>query len=276
MAKGEPPLSELHPMRVLFLIPKNEPPELSGNFSRDFKEFVAACLQKEPSQRPSAADLLKHKFFKNSKKTSALIPLIEKSKNQKDDDSSSDSEPNQESSTPQQNKDKFWSFGDTLKPEGKFHLKSNLLCSEQEIAKKQVQEAAAVEEKKESRRKREHGSKSTASSSSKSRRYDIVMFLTNARRDRSERGEKGDKDKEHKKRKRRHGDKKKSKPTALTSFIFPALDNVSAQTKDDRVIASLQHLKTTFENAERLQPGVTHALIAAIIDTLKNPTPTTA
>ncbi len=73
-------------------------------------------------QRPSAQDLLKHKFFKNSKKTSAMIPLIEKSKKEKEEDSSSGSEANPDSAAQQQasqNKDKFWSFGDTLKPEGK-------------------------------------------------------------------------------------------------------------------------------------------------------------
>ena len=48
LAKGEPPNSDLHPMRVLFLIPKNNAPQLVGNFSRPFKEFVEACLNKEP------------------------------------------------------------------------------------------------------------------------------------------------------------------------------------------------------------------------------------
>ena len=48
LAKGEPPNSDLHPMRALFLIPKNNPPQLSGNFSKHFKEFVELCLNKEP------------------------------------------------------------------------------------------------------------------------------------------------------------------------------------------------------------------------------------
>ncbi|XP_047130319.1 serine/threonine-protein kinase 25 isoform X1 [Hydra vulgaris] len=78
LAKGEPPHAELHPMRVLFLIPKNNPPELTGNFSKLFKDFVSCCLNKVPQERQSAKDLLKHRFIKQARRTGTLVELIDK------------------------------------------------------------------------------------------------------------------------------------------------------------------------------------------------------
>ncbi|KAK9469215.1 kinase-like domain-containing protein [Lipomyces arxii] len=76
LARGEPPLSEYHPMKVLFLIPKATPPVLDGNFSKEFKDFVARCLVKDHKMRPSAKQLLKHKFIKNAGTTSELREII--------------------------------------------------------------------------------------------------------------------------------------------------------------------------------------------------------
>ncbi|KAG9293864.1 hypothetical protein G9A89_019202 [Geosiphon pyriformis] len=78
LAKGEPPYADIHPMKVLFLIPKNPPPSLDGSYSKTFKEFISLCLHKDPTQRPSAKDLLKHRFIRNAKKTSFLTELIER------------------------------------------------------------------------------------------------------------------------------------------------------------------------------------------------------
>lgn len=76
LALGEPPHAAMHPMKVLFHIPKNPPPRLEGNYTKDFKDFIAKCLVKDPDFRPSAKDMLKHKFIRNAGKVEALQELI--------------------------------------------------------------------------------------------------------------------------------------------------------------------------------------------------------
>lgn len=120
LAQGEPPYSDIHPMKVLFLIPKNPPPTLQGSFSQYFKDFVGLCLRRDPRERPSAKELLKHPFVKRAKKTTYLTELIERHerwqakyghKSSEDDDEEEDyHRPQQEP----ENED-LWDFG-TVRP----------------------------------------------------------------------------------------------------------------------------------------------------------------
>ena len=59
LAEGQPPYSNLHPLRAIFLIPSKPPPTFNEpeRWSANLVAFVSACLQKEPDVRPSSAEL---------------------------------------------------------------------------------------------------------------------------------------------------------------------------------------------------------------------------
>ncbi|XP_035465263.2 TRAF2 and NCK interacting kinase a isoform X3 [Scophthalmus maximus] len=66
MAEGAPPLCDMHPMRALFLIPRNPAPRLkSKKWSKKFQSFIESCLVKSHNQRPSTEQLLKHPFIRD-------------------------------------------------------------------------------------------------------------------------------------------------------------------------------------------------------------------
>ncbi|XP_026148072.1 myosin-IIIa [Mastacembelus armatus] len=66
LGDGDPPLSDLHPMRALFKIPRNPPPTLHQPelWSDNFNDFICKCLIKDFELRPNVLDLLQHEFIK--------------------------------------------------------------------------------------------------------------------------------------------------------------------------------------------------------------------
>jgi len=63
-------------IEVLMLTLQNEPPTIDTsaeipdqykNYSKTFRKMVSECLKREPDQRPTAKQLLRHEFFKKAK-----------------------------------------------------------------------------------------------------------------------------------------------------------------------------------------------------------------
>jgi len=267
MAKGEPPYAELHPMRVLFLIPKNLPPVLDGNFSKPFKEFVAMCLKKDPEDRPTARDLLRNRFFKNRGKTTVLVELIERRKKWVDANegkSSEEDEENDQPKAPQEAGGPDWDWDDTIKqaPEG--------LSGEH---------GDGEGEKSPARSASPHGKERTAGASmtptstkKKTEKTKVGASATPAGVGPAGASSDTQKETERKHRKKKKTATKKPTPeksTALINVIYPTLGKLSKSTKDDQVLQSLNQLKSSFDAAEVAQPGITHTFIAQIIETLK-------
>lgn len=87
LASGKTPFSHMNPMEQMVHIINEPSPTLPDSFSDVFKDFVRICLNKNPSKRPKAAALLKHKFIKMAKDSeyisaalmSQLPPLFQRS-----------------------------------------------------------------------------------------------------------------------------------------------------------------------------------------------------
>jgi len=80
LAVGEPPHSNVHPMRAIFLIPNSDPPTLPdpSAWSADFNDFLKVCLVKNPDKRPSATELLQsHPFILKAKSKAIIAQLVD-------------------------------------------------------------------------------------------------------------------------------------------------------------------------------------------------------
>ncbi|KAL2231439.1 mitogen-activated protein kinase kinase kinase 1 [Sesamum indicum] len=69
MLTGQIPYSHLEGMQALFRIGRGELPPIPNSLSRDAKDFILNCLQVNPDNRPTAAQLLEHPFVKKPHST---------------------------------------------------------------------------------------------------------------------------------------------------------------------------------------------------------------
>ena len=108
LALGAAPYSNLYPLEVIVKIVNSPPPQLPDEprFSTAFKDFVKQCLVHSPAKRPSAKQLLDHKFFKQVKdvhnltgKLIAGLPPLE-SRFQQIHATQAEQEPKKEKETP--------------------------------------------------------------------------------------------------------------------------------------------------------------------------------
>jgi serine/threonine-protein kinase 24/25/MST4 len=333
MAKGEPPYADLHPMRVLFLIPKNPPPVLEGNFSKPFKEFVSLCLQKEPADRPTAKELLKHRFIKGAKKTSTLVELIERRKKYLETvgrEHSSDSESSQENGGGKEEAEELpeWEWDETIKvkeglpaavhtPQVAKNVSTAITATKESKETKESKDTKEAKDKKKShhagkgsssRASNSGGSKeekdkkksanntnigeatkkgtgtnaptastptvttttTAAPTATSSARTSVTSSAQQSQQQQQISASSASQSTSTAAAKSPSTSTNETRPSALTSVIYPALSKLLKTYKEDSVMHALAALKVAFDNAEKAQPGLTHAFIAQVIETLKS------
>lgn len=79
---GYAPYAQYHPMKAMIMTLTDEPPTIdmygddTHEFSCKFTSMISCCLKKDPKERPSARQLIKHKFFKQAKDSEYLAAKI--------------------------------------------------------------------------------------------------------------------------------------------------------------------------------------------------------
>ncbi|KAG0217039.1 putative protein serine/threonine kinase [Mortierella sp. NVP41] len=272
LAKGEPPYSDMHPMKVLFLIPKNTPPVLEGNYTRAFKDFVAACLQRDPALRPSAKELSKHRFIRSAKKSSYLTELLEIHERWLAEGGGRESESSDDEGDGtryEDAQDGDWDFGTVRVPGG--------------IAAQQQQQQAPPQTPP---------GRPPSSSSSQH-----TVYENNAHNHKNGTGSSNGRNGHHEKSKQKQGDsghdtvrrqhyqnvenlavnERKERPVSgegprdkvYHTFVRPVLMNLHGLTLRESEQHAIEDLRLAFENAEEEIPGFSRLFVKGLSEQLK-------